>query len=56
MTNKILGAMVLGCASLVGAASLKAQGADQDKQFLMTAAQSDYKAMTFSNLSLQKRS
>ncbi len=35
---------------------MKAQGADQDKQFLMTAAQSDYTEMTFSKLALQKSS
>ena len=47
---------VLGCASLVGVASARAQmqPTDQDKQFLTTASQSDYNEMAFSKLALQK--
>ncbi len=43
-------AMALGCATMLGAATAGAQGADQDKQFIMTASQSDYTEMTFSKL------
>ncbi len=56
MKMKNVCAIVVGCASVMGAASMQAQGADQDKQFLMTASQSDYTEMTFSKLALQKSS
>ena len=54
MTKQMMCALALGCATLVGGTAVKAQGADQDKQFLMTASQSDYTEMTFSKLALQK--
>ena len=49
-------ALALGCATLMMGAGAKAQGADQDKQFIMTASQSDYTEMTFSKLAEQKGS
>ena len=52
--KQMLCAVVMGCASLVGVSAMQAQGADQDKQFLMTASQSDYTEMTFSQLAVQK--
>ena len=54
MTKQMMCAVALGCATLVGGTAVKAQGADQDKQFLMTASQSDYTEMTFSKLAEQK--
>ena len=54
MKKRVMGGLVLGCASLLMAGSSKAQGADQDKQFLMQASQSDYTEMTFSQLAVQK--
>ncbi len=54
MKMNTIGAVALGCASLLSAAAVKAQGADQDKQFLMTASQSDYTEITFSKLAEQK--
>lgn len=58
MNSKMMCAMMLGCASLVGVSAVTAQGmgqgADQDKQFLMTASQSDYTEITFSQLAVQK--
>ncbi len=54
MKINMMCALALGCASVMGAAAAKAQGADQDKQFLMTASQGDYTEMTFSKLALQK--
>lgn len=54
MNKKMMCAMALGCASMAGSSAARAQGSDQDKQFLMTASQSDYTEMTFSKLALQK--
>lgn len=47
-------AIALACGSLVGSATAKAQGTDQDKQFVMTAAQSDYNEIHLSQLAVQK--
>ena len=54
MKMKMIGVLALGCASMVGIAGAKAQGTDQDKQFLMTASQGDYTEITFSKLALSK--
>lgn len=56
MRNKMICAVVLGCASVVGATAAKAQSTDQDKQFVMMASLSDYTEITFSQLALQKAS
>ena len=56
MQKRWMCAMALGCATLVSAGTSKAQSDDQDKQFIMTASQSDYTEMTFSKLALQKSS
>ena len=48
MSKQWMCAVALGCASLAGASAALAEGADQDKQFSMTASQSDYTEMTFS--------
>ena len=49
---------LVGCVSLAGAvlagAQLPHQLTDQDKQFLVTASQSDYTEITFSQLAVQK--
>ncbi len=50
MSAAILG---MGLMAAMGANTAQAQS-DQDKQFLMTASQSDYTEMTFSKLALQK--
>ena len=54
MKMRTICAVALGCASMMSAASIQAQGTDQDKQFLMTASQGDYTEITFSQLALQK--
>lgn len=54
MNKQWMCAVALGCASLAGTTVAVAQGADQDKQFLMTASQSDYNEITFSKLAAQK--
>lgn len=54
MTKQMMYAAALGCATLVSGAVAGAQGADQDKQFIMTASQGDYTEMTFSKLAEQK--
>lgn len=48
--------LALGCATLMSSGKLLAQSssADQDKQFLMTASQSDYTEMKFSQLAVDK--
>lgn len=50
--------VILGCASLAGASAMHAQGTmqgtDQDKQFLTTAALSDFTEIKFSQLAVQK--
>ena len=50
MSAAVLG---MGLVAAMGASTARAQS-DQDKQFLMTASQSDYTEMTFSKLALQK--
>ena len=50
MSAAVLG---MGLVMVMGASTARAQS-DQDKQFLMTASQSDYTEMTFSKLALQK--
>lgn len=54
MIKQTMFAATLGCAALMSGATAKAQGADQDKQFIMTASQSDYTEITFSKLADQK--
>ena len=54
MKMNMMCALALGCASIIGISGAKAQGNDQDKQFLMTASQGDYTEITFSKLALQK--
>ena len=54
MTKQTLCAVALGCATLAGGTIARAQGTDQDKQFLMTASQGDYTEITFSKLAEQK--
>ena len=54
MTKQMMCAMALGCATLAGGTVARAQGADQDKQFLMTASQGDYTEITFSKLAEPK--
>ncbi len=49
-------AIVLGCVAMAGATTARAQGSDQDKQFLMTASQSDLTEITLSKLALTKSS
>lgn len=49
-------AVVLGCAAVMSSATAKAQGSDQDKQFLMMASQSDLTEITLSKLALTKTS
>lgn len=46
--------VVLGCAAMVSTAAMQAQGTDADKQFIMTASQSDLTEMTLSHLALTK--
>lgn len=48
-----LGVVTLGCVAIVGITA-RAQGTDQDKQFLMTASQSDLTEITLSKLALTK--
>lgn len=54
MKKQMMCALALGCASVLGMASAKAQGNDQDKQFLMQASQAGYTEITFSQLAVQK--
>ncbi len=53
MQKKTMCAVVLGFAAVVSAGTAKAQS-DTDKQFITSAAQSDYTEITFSKLALQK--
>ncbi len=54
MKTNMMCALALGCASVMGLATAKAQSTDQDKQFLMAASQGGYTEITFSKLALQK--
>ena len=55
MRVQTMGAMVMGCALLTaGTVAVRAQGTDQDKQFLMTASQGDLTEITLSKLALTK--
>lgn len=57
--NKVtFGTLALACTTLVGAANAFAQAssADTDKQFLMTASQSDFTEIKFSQLAADKAS
>ena len=47
-------AAVLGCAAMMGGLAVQAQGTDQDKQFIMTASQSDLTEITLSKMALTK--
>ena len=49
-------AIVLGCVATVGVTAAGAQGSDQDKQFIATAAQGDLTEITLSKLALTKTS
>ncbi len=56
MKMKMMCGLAMGCAMVMGAsiASAQGQGSDQDKQFLMTASQSDYNEIHLSQLAAQK--
>lgn len=57
--NKVtLGTLALACTTLLGAANVSAQAssAETDKQFLMTASQSDFTEIKFSQLAADKAS
>ncbi len=54
MKMQTMCAVALGCAAVMCSGAAKAQGADQDKQFIMTASQSDYTEMKFSKLAEDK--
>lgn len=57
--NKIMiGTLALGCTTLLGSVQMLAQAssADTDKQFLMTASQSDFTEIKFSQLAADKAS
>jgi putative membrane protein len=52
--NKSICAVIVGCSIAASAAVAVAQTPDMDKQFLMTASQSDYTEITFSKLAADK--
>ena len=56
MKTALLGTLALACTTLIGAGKLQAQAssAETDKQFLMTASQSDYTEIKFSQLAADK--
>ncbi len=67
MKKMTIGAVVLGCAGVLGAAAVSANGqscnmpgmaasSGQDKQFVTMAAQSDFTEITFSTAAVQKAS
>jgi putative membrane protein len=67
MQNKLMCAVALGCAAVMGLGTASAQmsgtsasgsnmGSDQDKQFLQEAATSDFTEIKFSQLAAQKAS
>lgn len=58
MKKVTLGILALACTTMLGAAKAFAQAssADTDKQFLMTASQSDYTEIKFSQLATDKAS
>ncbi len=54
MQTKAICTVLLAGTAMLGATVMQAQGTDQDKQFIMTASQSDLTEITLSKLALSK--